>query len=343
MKNISNLTEEEIQTLLEGYQNSQKAHFRNRCHSILLSSEGYKVSEIAAFYKVRTRTIYTWFNRWESNGILGLILQKGRGVKAKLDQLSPEEFEQVTEAIKSDPQSLKNICQSLSETLGFKVTKYMLKRILKKKLKYTWRRFRKCIKSLQFPKEYEAKLQELKQLLLLENQGFIKVYFADESGFSLTPNIPYGWQPKNQPIRIKTEKSKRLNTFGLLTRKNELDAYTFWGSATAPMIIAFIDDFAQKMTQRTAIVIDNATVHHSDEFHDKIEEWKEQDIHIFYLPRYSPNLNIIETLWRKIKYEWLKPKDYLNLKTLEAAIDNILIKFGTDFLINFEDKKVSII
>ncbi|MFT6360738.1 MAG: transposase, partial [Saprospiraceae bacterium] len=57
----------------------------------------------------------------------------------------------------------------------------------------------------------------------------------------------------------------------------------------------------------------------------------------------SPNLNIIETLWRKIKYEWLKLHDYLNLKTLEAAIDNILIKFGVDFLINFENKKVSII
>jgi transposase len=91
------------------------------------------------------------------------------------------------------------------------------------------------------------------------------------------------------------------------------------------------------------IVIDNAIVHHSDEFHDKIEEWKELDIDIFYLPRYSPNLNIIETLWRKIKYEWLKLHDYLNLKTLEAAIDNILIKFGVDFLINFENKKVSII
>lgn len=179
--------------------------------------------------------------------------------------------------------------------------------------------------------------------MLLESQGFIKVFFADESGFSLTPDIPYGWQAVNQPIRIKTQRSKRLNTFGLLTLKNEFDAYTFWGRATAAMIIAFIDDFAKKMTQRTVIILDNATVHHTDEFHDKIKEWKELDIDIFYLPRYSPNLNIIETLWRKIKYEWLKPDDYQDLKTLEAAIDNILVKFGTDFSINFNNEKVSII
>ena len=109
------------------------------------------------------------------------------------------------------------------------------------------------------------------------------------------------------------------------------------------MSIGFIDHFARKITQRTVIVMDNASVHHSNAFHDKIEKWKEQDIDIFYLPRYSPNLNMIETLWRKIKYEWLKPKDYFDLKTLEAAIDNILTKFGTEFFINFDNEKVSII
>lgn len=123
--------------------------------------------------------------------------------------------------------------------------------------------------------------------------------------------------------------------FGLLTLDNEFDAYTFFGSATAPLIIGFIDDFVRKTTCRSVIVLDNATVHHTEEFRDKTEEWKESDVDIFFLPRYSPNLNIIETLWRKIKYEWLRPKDYKNLKTLEAAIDNILINFGTKFTIDF--------
>ena len=81
---------------------------------------------------MRTRTIYTWFNRWESHGIAGLMLRKGRGVKAKLDQLSPEECNQIKEAIKSDPQSLKRVSQNLSDSLGFKISKCMLKRVVKK-------------------------------------------------------------------------------------------------------------------------------------------------------------------------------------------------------------------
>ena len=54
----------------------------------------------------------------------------------------------------------------------------------------------------------------------------------------------------------------------------------------------------------------------------------------------------------KIDFEDFETFDYIigmdlknikDLKTLEAAIDNILVKFGTDFSINFNNEKVSII
>jgi transposase len=38
--------------------------------------------------------------------------------------------------------------------------------------------------------------------------------------------------------------------------------------------------------------------------------WEQRGLFLLYLPRYSPHLNIVETLWRKLKYEWLSPKDY---------------------------------
>ena len=132
MRKINNLTDSQTSTLEAGYKNSPKAHFRNRCQAILLSSEGYKVSQIAALFKVRTRTIYTWFDNWETYGISGLILLSGRGVKAKLDKLSSEQINEVKEAVKKDAQSLKTICENLTNSLGFTVTKHMLKRFLKK-------------------------------------------------------------------------------------------------------------------------------------------------------------------------------------------------------------------
>lgn len=127
--------------------------------------------------------------------------------------------------------------------------------------------------------------------------------------------------------------------FGFLSRDNHLVAYSSTDTMNADLIMAFIDDFAEQITQKTVVVLDNATIHHSDEFQDKIPEWEQQDLHIFYLPTYSPHLNLIETLWRKIKYEWLKPHHYQSWQTLSEAVEDIILKVGNSFKIDFSELK----
>ena len=61
-------------------------------------------------------------------------------------------------------------------------------------------------------------------------------------------------------------------------------------------------------------------------------------IYIFFLPTYSPHLNLIETLWRKIKYEWLKPQDYLNFEILTDAVESIILDVGKKYKINFSER-----
>jgi transposase len=181
-------------------------------------------------------------------------------------------------------------------------------------------------------------------LFSLEAKGFLKIYFADESGFSLTPYVPYGWRKTGKQTGIPSEHGSRINVFGLMSRDNELKSYYSSGSFTSALLTACIDDFAAGMNEaRGVIVMDNASVRRSRKFQEKIEEWKEQELYVFFPPRYSPHLNLIEILWRKVKYEWLKPKDYETLKTLEEALKNILIGFGRDLFINFKQPEVTII
>jgi transposase len=82
----------------------------------------------------------------------------------------------------------------------------------------------------------------------------------------------------------------------LMTSKNDLEVYSFYSSATAELIIAFINNFAKKVVKKTVIILDNATVHRNSQFYEKIEDWKALNIDILYLPTCSPHLNIIETL-----------------------------------------------
>lgn len=106
---------------------------------------------------------------------------------------------------------------------------------------------------------------------------------------------------------------------------------------TSAAMIAFIDDFLTTRVQRTAIVLDNAPIHKSYEFQEAIKKWEEQDLFIFFLPTYSPHLNIIETLWRKIKYEWLKPQQYENAQILKQAVFDILKSYNQKFKIVLVD------
>ena len=56
-------------------------------------------------------------------------------------------------------------------------------------------------------------------------------------------------------------------------------------------------------------------------------------------PTYSPELNLIEILWRKIKYEWMPFSAYQSLKHLDQALGNILKNFGSEYRIQFAEQK----
>lgn len=234
----------------------------------------------------------------------------------------------------------------MSEELGLDITICKLRAFLKK-LGYSWKRFRKSLKKKQDSKQYAAKLEELKILLQLHKDNYIDLFFADESGFNLEAYIPYGWQPKGEYIEITPCKTKSIQLFGLMSLDNQLQAYSCKGSMNSEMVIAFIDDFFQKREHPTVIVIDNAPIHHSSKFHQKVEEWKDQQCYVFFLPKYSPHLNPIEILWGKIKYEWIRYEDIQTQQQLEEELIQIIKHFGLEkeYNINFKEHKseVSII
>lgn len=217
----------------------------------------------------------------------------------------------------------------------------MLRRFLKK-LGYSWKRFRKSLKKKQTPEEYRKKFLELQQLLKLYQSGYIDLYFADESGFNMEGYVPYGWQPKGEYIHMTPAKTKGVQIFGLMNLNNELESYSCHGSMNSQVAISFIDDFHLHIKKPTVIVIDNAPIHCSKVFKAKVEKWKEDDLYIFYLPKYSPHLNPIEILWRKIKYEWLPFETIESQKELEQRLKTILTDFGIKYTIEFKNKKVSI-
>lgn len=175
--------------------------------------------------------------------------------------------------------------------------------------------------------------------MLLFLTGGIDLRFGDETGFNLEPNVPYGWSREGEQVGIPSKKGGNLNVFGLLNVAGNLTSFVTTKTINAETIIACLDEFVETIEKTTVVVLDNAPWHVCEKIEKKIERWEEKGLLIFYLPTYSPHLNLIETLWRKIKLEWLKPKDFINKEELHKAIKNILKKYNNeeykiDFTIN---------
>ena len=176
-------------------------------------------------------------------------------------------------------------------------------------------------------------------LMLLDQLGYLRLWYGDESGFSLSPTLPYGWIKEGQQAGILSQRSTRLNVLGLLSTNNQLVSYPCTGSVNAAFVIACLDNFAQQCSeQRNVVVLDNAPMHRSEAFQAKLAHWQAQGLYIFFLPGYSPHLNRIERLWKQIKYSWLKAEDYLSFDNLRQAIAHILEGFGTIFTMNFDNQ-----
>jgi transposase len=234
--------------------------------------------------------------------------------------------------------SLKCLLNDLSARLGFAISKGMLVRFLKK-LGYTYRRIRKRVKGKPDPEVYEQKLDQITDLIKLEKTEFLKIYYADEAGFDQVPSVPYGWQEKTVSLSYPSSRGQRLNVFGIMSSDNELYSWTSTKGIDSDFVIKAVDSFANcnKRSPISVIMVDNARIHTSSEFKAKQEEWKEQGVWVFYLPTYSPHLNRIETLWRKIRYEWLLPIDFESWGALKVKLEAILSGFGGKYTINFAD------
>ena len=176
----------------------------------------------------------------------------------------------------------------------------------------------------------------------LEDQQAIQLYFTDETGFKLTPNIPYGWIPEKEQWTIRSAKDHVCNLFGFLSRKGSLKVYSTTQSINSHFIIECIDEIAEQIQLPTVLVMDNAPWHKSEAIQERQDEWNEKGLYLFYLPTYSPHLNLIETLWRKIKYEWLRPQDYLSAKKLKDALFKIITKYNDEFSVNISKNFFSI-
>jgi len=134
------------------------------------------------------------------------------------------------------------------------------------------------------------------------------------------------------PHQIRSVQTRLQEETGKLIYHTTPDTVT-----TETVIEAFDQLVAQKHPDTLAIVVlDNARMHRPKAFKRKILEWMAHRVHLVYLSAYWPELNLIETLWRRMKYAWLPLNAYRSFNRLRDEVHRLLGGYGTEYTINYE-------
>jgi len=305
---------------------------RRRAHSTLLSARGYSVDEIADIYEVDRDTVSIWLDNWEDQGIVGLQDQAGRGRKPILNE---QEQREAIKIVEKDPRSSKHALAKIEAKTGKKISADTLKEVLKKGGK-TWKRLRRSPRGKRNETEFRAAQRELAGFRAQAAAGEIDLYYFDGAGFTLDPCVPYAWQTVGETIEIPAATSDRLSVLAFFSLDHRLHPFVFDKvTITSELVIACFDYLCQRLTKPALVVIDQAPVHTSDEFQARLKGWEACGLYVYPIPAYSPELNLIEILWRMIKYHWLPLKAYESYKALMRALYEVLKGVGSKYQIDF--------
>jgi transposase len=165
----------------------------------------------------------------------------------------------------------------------------------------------------------------LEPVLALAGKGAVQLFFVDASHFVQGGFIGQLWSKVR--IFVKTTSGRsRYNVLGALNfASKKMTTITNEAYITSAQIIMLIDKLLIEYPgQIIKLVMDNAKYQRCRLV---MEYAAKHDIELIFLPTYSPNLNLIERVWKFVKVEVLNSAyigSFVDFKnTIDNCIDNL--------------------
>jgi transposase len=180
------------------------------------------------------------------------------------------------------------------------------------------------------PDKQEAfRKDELEPRLKDAKAGTRAVFFVDAAHFVMAPFLGFVWCLTRLFIQAPAGR-KRFNVLGALNAvTHELITVVNDSYINSHSVADLLHKLAAlRLNIPITLVLDNAR-------YQKCTYIKELaaslHIELLYLPAYSPNLNLIERLWKFVKAEVLNGRYYEDFSAFKAAITGCLAQTGTTY------------
>ena len=308
------LTSDQRIILQEAHHSSRFRKSADRIKAILLLNDGFTYKEVAKILLLDEMTIRRYKKEYKENGIDGLLEYHYQGSQGLLTK---QEEQALTEYLKEHIyQTVKAVVSYVAKTYRKEYSIEGMTHLLHR-LHFTYKKTKVIPGKLNLEKQEEFKKEYEKLKAAKKPQD--KIYFLDACHPHHNNKPFYGWIYKGEEKAIKTNSGrKRVNLNGALSLEDMnitvLSEETINRYAMMRLLLTLEE---KQPTGEIHLIMDNASYNHSGELGLFLED--NPRIHIHYLPPYSPNLNIIERLWRFF-HEKHHHKYFEKFKEFEEAV-----------------------
>jgi transposase len=295
-----------------------------------LKSHGLGHDDIAALADVSRRTVQRHLNEYREGGLDRLRRCPWHQPKSTLaeHQDSLEGY-----FAKHPPRSAKQALAAIERQTGVRRGLSQVRHFLKDRLGLRWRQTgaipvppKKTIQ--EHAREQAAYLREqLEPRLEQARRGSRQVYFVDAAHFVFAPFLGCLWCAARLFVRAASGR-RRHNVLGAFDAvEHRLIRVTNDGYINAESVCSLLRAVAgAAVGLPITLVLDNARYQKCAVVQALAESL---GIELLYLPSYSPNLNLIERLWRFVRSESLNSTYYEKFEDFRSAIDECLDGLST--------------
>jgi len=313
------LTDSDREAIAEALDNPElRERFHRRLLAVRMHDLGVPHSTIAAALGISNDTVTNYLNLYLSGAIQGLVEDRYYRPASSVEP----HLEQIAEALAADPvATCSEAASRIEELTGIRLSDSQAGRIMKRLgMKYQ--------KSAAMPGKCDPQMQfdflddELLPRLEEAGEGRRRVFFVDAAHFVMGAFLGMVWAFARVFVRAGSGRQRYSVLGAVETRDHGFVSVRTTGSVNSETICELISKLDKAYPgEEITLVMDNARYQRNR----KVVEFAETaGIELLYLPAYSPNLNLIERVWRLVKSKCLRNHYYESFGLFIGAIDDFI-------------------
>ena|SRR3970040_82089 len=291
----------------------------DRIKAILLLNRGYSYQQTAEILLMDEDSIRRWYQEYKTGGLKNLLQARYQGGEPKL---SMEAQKELTDYLDN------HICLSANQVChyvhGQYAEQYTIKGMtdLLHRLGFTYKKPKHIPGKAdrQAQEQFIGQYEELKR----KKSAADKIYLMDGTHPLHNSQLGYGWIRKGKEKFIKANTGReRVNINGVYNVEEHKAIVREDESINAQSTVALMEQIKEEQSEGNIYLIaDNARYYRSK----LVSEYLKQNerIKIIFLPPYSPNLNLIERLWKWLKKKVTYNKYYEKFSVFREKIMEVL-------------------